>query len=221
MAKQPEPSLVNSLQSEVAHEASPMLVFLAHHARIIIFCTVLFIVAIIAYGFYGTYSQNALEVEERELGRILVMKDKAQRLQALEAYAPKASRTMTNQVLFGIATTAQELANHPTAYAAWEKLRSIDPAMKVPGTLGMVQALQAQKKDKEALALLEALIPNLSAGNRIPVQTKIAVLAENIGDNARAVKAYEALIASSSGQENTALWQQKAATLRLTLQPAK
>ena len=211
-------TLLGSIQSEVAVEASPMLEFLARNARLIIAGILLFIAAIGGYGLYVWQSGKALRAEQEAFGRIMVMTDAPKRLEALTAYVAKAPQATRFSALFALAQTAGQTQKHEEAYKAWEQLRGLDPSMKVPATFGMAQALMAQDKPKEALALYEGLLQGIKDADVANVNSRIAILSENMGDYKRAITACEAVLAKPAQPEDVSFWTQKAAVLRLKLE---
>ena len=215
MAVKPEhaPSLIDSLQSEVATEASPMMQFLVNHARTIALGIVVFIVAIAGYWVYSWNSGKQQTAALQELGRVIVIADASERLKALDAYLASAPAATKNAVLFAQAEAAQELKDYARAYSAWEAISKIDPTVKVTGTFGMVQALIAQEKYKEALGLLEGISSKTNVADVVNVNSQIIVIAENLGDYKRAIAACDTILSQPELVTDMNLWSQKKAAL--------
>lgn len=206
-------SLMDSIQSEVAAEASPMLQFLANNARIIVLALVLFIAAIVGYWIYSSVAAKDREAEIANLGKILLVSDAKTRLAQLESFAPGAPASVKRQVWYSIMEAAHELKDYGKLYTAWEQIRGFDDSIRVTATIGMADALSAQQKYKEALALLEGVSANLKDGSAPPVHMRVMSLAEYLGDYKRALAACDLLLSKTSNQADISLWTQKKAIL--------
>ncbi len=223
MALTPEKSssLMDSIQSEVSTEASPMLRFLTQHARLLAVGIVLFIVAIGGFWIYEWQAGKQTVAEQQEFGRIVTAGKAEDRLKALEAYVQTAPSSMRNAAWFAIAEAAQAVKDYPKAYTAWEKIAGSDASMKVPGTFGMAQALIDQGKPKEALALLDGISSGLAKADALNVNNRIVLLAESLGDYKRAIAACDAVLGDPELAGQGGLWLQKKTALQQRLAAAK
>lgn len=196
--RQPAPpaGLVDSLQAEVAAEASPLMLLLVAHARKIAFALVLFIIAIGGYWFYASHIEKATAKDAQDLGAILIIPDTALRLERLEAYTGTAPASVRHEAWFALAGAAGQTKNYAALYKAWETIEGFDPALAGTASLGMANALAQQGKYADALAVLDKALPKLKGAETINANVRISLLAEAAGDYARAVKACDAILAS-------------------------
>ena len=188
--------LVDSLQSEVADEASPLMLFLIEHARKIAIALALFVLGIIGYWVYSTQADKAAAVEAQRLGAILIISDPAMRLERLEAFAPNVPAGLRNEAWLALANAAVQMQDYPKAYTAFERIRGFDPALRGTASLGMANALAQQERYADALALLNAALPELQGPKAINANIRIVLLAEVIGDYARAIAACDAILST-------------------------
>lgn len=212
-AQQPD-SLVSSLQSEVAVEASPLLTFLVAHAGKLALGIVLFLVAIAGYWVYLSQSESRRAEDLKALGQILVISDPAMRLEKLEAYLPTAPASVRGAAWFETLNAASQAQEQEKVYTAWNEVRQLGESMAVPAGVGMANALAAQGKYREALDVLEGV----SSGSRnldvLLVQSHILLLAEVLGDYKRAVAACDAMLSAPDADADEArIWSQKKAEL--------
>ncbi len=210
---------MDSLQSEVSTEASPLLQFLINNAKAIAFGIGLFILAIIGFWVYEWRQGKQTMAEQREFGAIVVTADPAARLKALDAYVAKAPASMHNAAWFAIAEAAQQTGDQQKAYAAWEQIAKIDARLKTPATMGMARALMAQDKNKEALALLEGISGATDPYDKEQINRQITFLAESQGDYARAVAACDTVLNNPGANVDTNYWAQKKAALEQKIAP--
>ena len=215
MAAHPEqtPSVLSTLQSEVASEASPMLQFLVRHARVIVIGILLFIVAIIGYWVHSWQAGKQYAADAKELGAIVAISDVKQRVDKLEAYLPSAPQTMKANAWFAVMEGARQLQDYPKVHDAWKAIGALDSSLKVPAGMGMASALAAQNKYKEALAALNSIASGLSPADSIIVNTQIVGYAEVAGDYDRALAACDTLLKQPEAMSDATLWAQKKADL--------
>ena len=200
MSKQPaQPQhpagLIDSIQSEVAGEASPLLELLLNNARLIIACVILCIIAIVGVGAYKHFSGKSDREAREEFGKLSLIQDHKKRLAALEAYLPKAPEQTRANALFSLAQTAFAAEEFQKSHDAWAEVAKLNPDLRVPAGYGMARALAAQNKPKEALDVYEKLIGGIAKPDILPVNTEIAWLAESMGDYKRAELAGQAVLA--------------------------
>ncbi|MDR2076114.1 MAG: DUF4381 domain-containing protein [Desulfovibrio sp.] len=208
------PSLIGSIEGEVAAEASPMLQFLLAHARLIALGVMLFLLAIGGYWFYDARQTRIRDELRLEFGRLLSSRHGQERIAALEDYLKTAPAALHGAAWFALAETAREVRDPAREYAAWEQIARLDPTMRVTAVLAMAEALAAQEKKREALDLLEALVPGLPEYDLAAVNERIVLLAEALGNFDRAILACEAIVARESLAGNADFWLQKIAALR-------
>ena len=188
--------LVDSLQADVAAEASPLMLFLIEHARKIAIALVLFILLIIGYWFYSSHKDKVAVADAQRLGAILIISDPAMRLERLEAFVQNVPAGLRNEAWFALAAAATQMQDYAKAYTAWENIRGFDPVLRGTASLGMANALAQQEKHAEALGVLNAALPGLQGPEAINANMRIILLAEVIGDYARAIAACDAILAT-------------------------
>jgi tetratricopeptide (TPR) repeat protein len=211
---QTTPSLIGSIQGEVATEASPLLQFLIDHARLIVLGVLLFLLAIGGYWLYDARQTRLRDELRLEFGRLITSRHGQDRLAALEEYLKTAPSALHAAAWFAMAETAREVRDSAREYAAWERIAALDPSLRVTATLAMAEALAAQEKRREALDLLEALVPGLPSQDSSAVNERLVFLAESLGDFDRAIVACEAVMAGGSPAGNADFWTRKIALLR-------
>jgi len=216
--------LVDSLQAEVAAEASPLMLFLVAHARKIALVLVLFILAIGGYWFYASKADKVALEDAQALGAILIISDPAMRLERLNAYAPSAPDSVRRETWYAIANAATQVNDFPRAYTAWETILGFAPELKATASLGMAGALAQQEKYAEALALLNGALAGLKEPDAINVNMRIVLLAEALGDYPRAIAACDAILSTAEAAANPGSlnqYGQKKAELEEKLSAAK
>ncbi|MDR3176482.1 MAG: hypothetical protein LBU06_08130 [Desulfovibrio sp.] len=204
-APQPD-GLTNSLQAEVAAEASPLLRFVTAKARPLIAALALVIASVIGYRLYASQVEKQAAEEAESLGRIQVISNPAMRLEQLEAYAAKAPSSSQTAVWLAIMEAANQIPDQAKILAAWEKA---SPALKVQAAMGMAGALGVQEKYREALEALERVAGGLQGTEAGMVYSRIVILAELLGDYKRAAAACDALIGQPGIAGESAIWAQK------------
>lgn len=191
-----EPGLLGELQSEVAVEATPLLSFVLNNIKAIVGVVLILVLVIVGYGVWQ-WRVSAAENEARlALGRILTGQSGSAQVAALEAFVDKAPASMQRGVLLATASAAVA-ANEPgKAAGAYGRVYAEDPqgALGVMSGLNEADLLQSQGKLKEALAVLEKLEGTAPEAARVMVREELAAVAEQAGDYARALRAYEALV---------------------------
>ena len=215
----PQQGLLDSIQSEVSKEASPLLDFLTRNTGAIIGGFLLFIAIIGGYWFYTNQSQKSLMAEQRALGNILVMADHQARIKALEAYLPKAPAALQTQVHIALAESAMNLEDFDLAFTYWGKLKGVTTEMTNLSAGGMAQARKAQGKFAESIALYESILPGAKAQQLVNINREIVIIAEIAGNYQRAVVAAEALASNmDSSETDRMIWGQKVHALRASLE---
>lgn len=189
-------SLMNSLQAEVGAEASPMMRFLVRNARAIVFGVLLLVAAAVAFWAYSWQADKKRVEEEITLGRIITIADARQRLAKLEAFLPDAPDSVRRGAWFAFLDAAYENENQEALYRAWEAIGGFSPIMDATAARGMANALTAQGKRREALAVLDKVSASLRRPDITDINMRIVLLAEHLGDYERALLACDAIIAA-------------------------
>jgi len=198
--------LVDSLQADVATEASPLMLFLIEHARKIAIALALFVLAIIGYWFYSSHADKVAAADAQRLGAILIISDPAMRLERLEAFVSNVPASLRHEAWLALANSAVQMEDYAKAYAAFERIRGFDPALRGTAVLGMANALAQQEKYADALGILNAALPELRGLEAINANIRIISLAEVTGDYARAIAACDAILATpEAASDSTAI----------------
>lgn len=215
------PSVMSTLQEEVAPEASPVLQFLIDHARIIAAGVVIFIAAIAGYWIYERNEASREAEEQIHFGKVIQGKAAQERITALEEFLKTAPASLKPAAWFALAQAAQETGDHAKVYEAWQNIATVDASIRITALVAMADAMVETGKTPEALTLLEGARKDLSAADLQSINSRIAVLAENIQDYPRAIAACEAIIANPAADTDHAFWTQKAVFLRQKAATAK
>ncbi|MDR0827940.1 MAG: hypothetical protein LBN33_08730 [Desulfovibrio sp.] len=211
LAAKPESpdSLVDSLQSEVASEASPLLRFLLARARLIATAAVILIACGAGYRFHAARTESRIAEETESLGRILVISSPVMRLEKLEAFLADAPASVKSGAWLAIMEAANLTGDNEKIYKAWEWISKAEPSLKVPAAMGMSGALAAQEKYREAIDALEAVAGGLKGGEAGNVYSRMVILAELLGDYKRAVAACDSLAGAGGDTADAMFWTQK------------
>ncbi|MDR3073511.1 MAG: hypothetical protein LBV01_02145 [Deltaproteobacteria bacterium] len=219
-----DPTLLETLSSEVSPAGSPLLRFLMDNARRLGFAAVILVLGGAGYGIYTWHTGKQITDAQNELGRILVVADSADRLARLKAFLPGVPAAVRPAVLLSVARAASEAKDYAAAGGAWDELaKNPQDSLHVVAVMGKAEALVLQEKNAEALALAEALkLPEDSAAVGM-VNSFIVDLAEKTGDLDKATAACAKLVTvvAMANPEEADFWRQKAASLELRKKTAK
>lgn len=230
--QQSQQGIFDSLQAEIAPEASPLLDFLKKNTSAIILCFTVLVLIVAGYLYYSHKSHSANLAQQQELGKLLVIHDPEARFESLEKYLAEAPAVLKNQTMLAMLQTAVETGKNDKVLELWEKLGKQDSNLSQLSAIGTATALAESGKYAEALAIHEGLLSQVTAAERPFINRSILNYAEVLGDNARAIKACEDILAEmpkiqmlAEGSEelklvNTerSLLEQKLAMLRLKAQ---
>lgn len=212
MTQNKEATLLDSIQSEVSREASPMLDFLVKHAKTIFLILILFIVAIMALGVWNYMSGNKQKEAEEALGKILVMPENSEKIAALEAYNGSATPEFKNAALLALAKSAALQGQPDKAAAAWTELgKSQSASIRMVAELARANMLSAEGKNAEALTILEALLASSPADVQPVISTYIVSVAEALGNWDKAIAACDNIIRGVTSPEAKSMWEQRLA----------
>lgn len=194
-AQQSPQGLLDSLQAEIAPEASPLLDFLKKNTGPIIVCFTALVLIIAGYLYYSHRSHTANLAEQQALGKLLVIHDAEVRMESLEKYLVEAPAALKNQTMLAMLQTAVELGKNDKVLELWERLGKEDKNLSQLSAIGTASALAEEGKYAEAMAIHEGLLPQVSASERPFINRSILNYAEVLGDTARAIKACEDILA--------------------------
>ena len=195
-------SLMGEIQSEVAVEATPLLL---RNSRIIVTCIVLLVLVIAGVGGWQWHQTRVEREAHLELGRILVSTQGPERIAALETFLPAAPSAMKSGVQLEIATTALGLEQYGKAADAYAA---------VAAAINQADLLQRQGKYAEALAVFDSLEKSAPESLRPAILEGQAMSAELAGKLDRALAAYESIATSLGDAANNGYFQAKIAELK-------
>lgn len=191
-----EPGLLGELQSEVATEAAPLLSFVLRHIKVVVGAVAALILFIVGCGVWQWRIASAENEACLALGRILTGQSGSAQAAALEALAEKVPASMRQGVLLSAASSAAAAGKPDRAAAVYGKVYEADPqgALGVMSGLNEAALLRQGGNMKGALAVLEKLETAAPQAARVMVREELAATAEQAGEKARALQAYEALV---------------------------
>ncbi|MGE9984439.1 tetratricopeptide repeat protein [Desulfovibrio sp. SGI.169] len=188
--------LLRDLQAEVAAESAPLLQFMLRHAGLIAGVALLFLVLLAGTGLWRWYSNGKNEDARRELARISMGAQGAERVKALAALADSAPSDMRLSVLLTLAQSALESGDAAAAADAYAKAARLDAdgALGLAAALGEAGSLLRAGKNAEALTLLQSLDSRLPAeGRSVQFRQMLAEAAARANQKELAARTYQAL----------------------------
>jgi tetratricopeptide (TPR) repeat protein len=224
MSQQKNHTLIDSIQTEVAKEASPFLEFLIRNSKKIALSIVLVILIAVGVSGWNMYQANRLTAAREELGLILAGQDAGARLEALKTFAQGVEHAEIKTAAFlALSYEAAEAGNPALASSAWEELVRLVPAgspMYFTAQMGMADALDKLGKTPEALTLLESLLGDAPAELTLVINIALMDLAEKSGQWDKALQACEAMLNNAPATTDKSYLRQKIAYLQLKKVPA-
>lgn len=205
-------TILESIQSEVSAETSPLLDFLIRHSKWIFGGLITLIALIIAVGAWNYYSGKQVKNAEEALGKIIVMKENSDKLAALQSYLESADKNMKNPALFALMNSATKQGDTEKAIQAWHEIAaSNDGAIKTIAVIAEARNLADSGKHDDAIRLLESLLPNATTDMSVVANGLIVELAEAAQNWDRAIAASQAIMYIPGVMLDTAPWQQRIA----------
>lgn len=123
MTQNKQATLLDSIQSEVSREASPILEFLVNNSRKIFMGLTLFVLLVLGFGIFTYYTVSQQRSAQEALGKILIMPESAAKITQLEAFAASGKPELKTAALMALANSAS-LQNLPDKAAqAWGEPR--------------------------------------------------------------------------------------------------
>ncbi|MDR1243248.1 MAG: tetratricopeptide repeat protein [Deltaproteobacteria bacterium] len=224
MSQQKNRTLIDSIQTETAKEASPFLEFLIRNSKKITLSIVLIILIAVGVSGWSMYQENRLADAREELGLILAGQDAGARLETLNAFVQRVELAeIKTAALLALAYESAEAGNHALASSAWEELSLLVPAdspMRFTAQMGMANELNNLGKTPEALALLESLLGNAPVELTLAINVALMDLAEKSGQWDKAIQACEAMLNNAPATTDKSYLRQKIAYLQLKKIPA-
>lgn len=212
MTQQKESTLLDSIQSEVSHEASPMLEFLVKHAGKIFAGLVAFILVLLLFGGWNYFSGSKKRNAEEALGKILIMPETSEKITKLEEMLADGPDGLKQATLLAIAQSSAAQGQLEKAASAWaEVAKNTDGPTKLVAALSQASTFSAQGKYAEALAVFEGILAYAQDDIKPNINSFIAVTAERMGDWDKAIAACTAIIDSLKQPDEKGIWEQRRA----------
>lgn len=212
MTQNKEATLLDSIQSEVSKEASPMLEFLVKHARKIFLFLAALIALIVVVGVFSYSAGSKQREAEETLGKILIQPETSAKLAALEEFSAGAPKKMQTAVFMAIAHSAALQNNMEKAAEAWGKVAaSADTPTRFVAGIAQATALAAQDKVAEAIVQLESMLASAPSEAKSMLNAQIVDLAERSGNWDKAIAASDAVLTQMGGAQGREVWEQRKA----------
>lgn len=212
MTQEKQTTIIDSIQSEVSREASPLLELLIRHSKLIFLVLIALIAAIVAAGIMEYRSSSSQRDAEEALGKIIIMPEDPSKLAALQEYADKADAKMKNAALFALMYSAGQQGDREKAVATWDAIaKNNEGAIKIIATIAEANNLAASGKQAEAIAVLESLQAQAGPAAVSTINAMIADLAESAGDWDKAIAACESIIRTEGSNQDKSIWEQRIA----------
>ena len=186
--------LVDTLQQSVSREAAPLLNFVLKHIKAIAAGLFAIVVIISGAGMYNyTHEQSILEAQSK----LATLSDGAsteKQLNELKAFVDEAPEQVRPAGLLALAKASLRVKDYSAAETAWAKLQATGiESMRDLAGMGRADALANMGKYKEAVTVLEGLVPQASEAYRLSIKHQIAIMAEESGEVDKALAAYKEL----------------------------
>ena len=206
----PEATLLDSIQSEVSTEASPLLEFLAVHARLIFLFLAALIALILAAGIWNYHSSGKAKAREEALGKILIRPETPAKLAELEQFASEAEDGMKHAALLALAHSAGTQGEREKALAAWRRIAALGNApLGFVAGLAEAEALAGLGRPDEGIARLEGMIPGAAPEERALLSAMMMEMAEQAGDWARAAAICREALERDDAPLDRNAWEQR------------
>lgn len=212
MTQKKETTLLDSIQSEVSQEASPMLEFLVNHASKIFAALIAFIILLLVFGGWNYFSGSKKRDNEEALGKILVMPENAAKITALEEFIAGNSGQIKTAATLALAQSSGSQQLPEKSATSWAELaKEVDAPTRLIAIIAQANSLSSQGKHPEALAALEAALSSAPLEAKPTINSLIAGEAESLGEWDKAIAACDALVAAMDVPEAKRVWEQRRA----------
>lgn len=183
------------ISAEISREAAPLWNFVLNNAKALAGMVVALILIIIGYAGWQWRQESNLEKNQYALGRFSVMQDtpaKVAELNRFAAAAPKGILVAANLELARSAIAIQDWGQAAEAYKAILNSEKDSPTLAVTKA-NYASVLLQQGNATEALAQIEAALPDADNDLQLIYLQLIAEAAEAANNIERAISAYEEL----------------------------
>lgn len=193
---QQKPDMRHRLQEEMNQEINPLVEKIQKHLKKIALVIGGIILISASVTGYRYYKQKALTQAKETFSQILVQKQGAEKIAALEGFLDEAPGSMQRGVRLELAKSCLEQKRYSQAAAHWKQVAETAPQgsnMAVIAKLGQAKALRLNGQPAESLELLKELAETVSETYERSVNMELAVTAEEAEDWSTALQAYRAL----------------------------
>ncbi len=193
---QQKPDLKHRVQEEINQEINPLVEKIQRHLKKIALVIGGIILISASVTGYRYYKQQALSQAKEQFSQILVQKQGAEKIAALEELAKQAPGSMQRGVRLELARSCMELERFTEAAAHWKEVAASAPQgsnMAVIATLGQAKALRLNGQAGQSLELLQGLADKISDTYKRSVNLELAVTAEEAKEWSTALEAYQRL----------------------------
>lgn len=195
-AAQPQ-SPLDALGAEVEESLHPALQWIVSHIKLIVGVVAVLLLLVGSLAAYRAVSASRLAQSRAEMAALLAEADPAKRAEALAAFAAAAPESLRTAASLELAASLSAAGRHEEAAAVWARVNATDLG-SVPG-FGQAAELSRAGKHAEALAVLQGMRQNLPKAYQMLLLERLAYEAEQAGDAAAAIAAWEAMLAENQG----------------------
>lgn len=185
---------IDAIEQNVPSNLHPLVETLVKYQQYIAYGVGAIILGAAILGGVNWYSGTQKTAAIDELGVILVSAQGKDRLAKLEALLADAPSSVAPAIKLELAADYMAAADYAKAGKLWNELSGdTDAATRDAARIGQAKCLTAQKKFKEAITILKDLAGTVGVDFATPVYRQLAYAAEQAGDKATALAAYEKL----------------------------
>lgn len=185
------------LEENVPDRLHPVLEFVVENLKLIGAVIAAILIVVGAYAGWEAWSEHKVSTTQNELGKIVVQKRGAAKVEALEAFLKDAPEAVRPQATLELAKARMESGDYEGAAQTWTAFKEMDePGMETVAELGRTKSLMLAGKNQEALEALKALKPTASKPYARLVDIQLASAAEAAGDWPTAYASYQALLST-------------------------
>lgn len=204
MADKPTPTTapIADIEQEVVQEARPILETLLKYKTPIIAGVATLLVMVAAYSGYTGWRNYSLTSAQEELGEIITTTSGQDLIDQLTAFADTTDSRVRPAALFELADALMESSLYAEAADVWTSLAEIDDEhIQGVAILGQARCLLLDGRAQAAFDTAKAYQVTAPEAFSLPVNRLLAAAAEQTGDKAAALEAYQALAASQQVQD--------------------
>ncbi|MDO5537045.1 MAG: tetratricopeptide repeat protein [Desulfovibrionaceae bacterium] len=195
-----DPTLMGNIQSEVAAESRPLLMFITKYAKVLVGIIVLLIVALVGTAIFR-YVENSRQEETLDaMAKIMARPADAQQIADLEKLGQDCPASMRSAVAVSLAQSAAAQNNREKAAEAYGIVAQADydSPLGLAAAINQAGEMLSSGRYAEGVKVLQALQPRLTQETGLQVKMMLAEGAARAGDHELAAKTYEDLAATAA-----------------------